>query len=570
MQEGTVELREPIERAMGYVERWAAPLAELDAAAAVAGGDDRYIAEDLTHNAGRALDALLKGREATGRAVDGTVLAALRGVLFATLDNPTGFPAAWCRLADFYYDGQQPGMTCSPHNIREAVQALLELYRAGGDREARRRLGTLLDSLLAITDDGGLFRADRIAAEPLLYGAVPFVDHQVIGEFYQSCAQNRGRLIMALTQAYRALGDPRALELAQRFVRLVRAEAFAEDGRLTHLAGNHTHSITGTVHGLADWGLLAGDLDTLDHARRIMQVGLPPTCSSFGWSIEGAWREVIPGRGEVNNTGDMVQAALILGRAGWPGFFESAERMIRSHVLPSQWRVGGQLRVGGQPYRQPADDPKNPPPRVPDGEDGGWGCPAVNDRYGGSRFGVLDITQGGIQCLCAAIRDGISQDGTSQDGIAQDDIAQDDLGTAVNLLFSSRAPSLQVDSGLPGQGRLRIAMRGTGRAPAALRVRRPSWLDAGRLAVRRDGVPERPSLTDHWMIVPVAGPATVEITFPVARRGGTEWVNHRPYHVVWDGDQVVAMDPKGECAPMYPSAAELNGQTAPGSGAGDG
>ena len=102
-----VELREPIERAMGYVERWAAPLAELDPAAAVAAGDDRYIAEDLTHNAGRALDALLKGREVTGRAIDGTVLAALRRVLFATLDNPTGFPAAWSRLADFYYDGQK-------------------------------------------------------------------------------------------------------------------------------------------------------------------------------------------------------------------------------------------------------------------------------------------------------------------------------------------------------------------------------------------------------------------------------------------------------------------------------
>ena len=32
---------------------------------------------------------------------------------------------------------------------------------------------------------------------------------------------------MALTQAYRALGDRAPLELAQRFVRLVRAEAFA-------------------------------------------------------------------------------------------------------------------------------------------------------------------------------------------------------------------------------------------------------------------------------------------------------------------------------------------------------
>ena len=77
---------------MGYVERWAAPLAELDPAAAVAAGDDRYIAEDLTHNAGRALDALLKGREVTGRAVDGTVLAALRRVLVRDPGQPDRFP----------------------------------------------------------------------------------------------------------------------------------------------------------------------------------------------------------------------------------------------------------------------------------------------------------------------------------------------------------------------------------------------------------------------------------------------------------------------------------------------
>ena len=90
-----------------------------------------------------------------------------------------------------------------------------------------------------------------------------------------------------------------------------------------------------------------------------------------------------------------------------------------------------------------------------------------------SRFGVLDITQGGIQCLWAAIREGI---------------AQDHLGMAVNLLLSNRVPSLQVDSGLPERGRLRIATRRADREPATLRIRRPSWLDAGRLAVQRDGV----------------------------------------------------------------------------------
>ena len=133
-------LHEPIERAMGYLERWSRPLVDLQAAVAVDSGDNHYIAEDLTHNVGRAIDGLLKGRAATGRSVDSSILDALRRVLLATLDNPTGMPAAWSRLTDFYYPGQHAGMICSSHNIREAVQGLLELYLLDGDDEAHQRL----------------------------------------------------------------------------------------------------------------------------------------------------------------------------------------------------------------------------------------------------------------------------------------------------------------------------------------------------------------------------------------------------------------------------------------------
>ena len=148
---------------------------------------------------------------------------------------------------------------------------------------------------------------------------------------------------MALTHLFRLTGDQRALELADRFVRLARTRSFTEDGRLTMQAGAHTHSVTGTVHGLADYGLLAGDLDTVEHARRIFDVGLAPTRSSFGWSIESLGNERVPGRGEINNTGDMIQTAIILGLAGRPEYFGVAERMIRSHVLPSQWLAGQEM-----------------------------------------------------------------------------------------------------------------------------------------------------------------------------------------------------------------------------------
>ena len=473
-------LHEPIERAMGYLERWSRPLVDLQAAVAVDSGDNHYIAEDLTHNVGRAIDGLLKGRAATGRSVDSSILDALRRVLFATLDNPTGMPAAWSRLTDFYYPGQHAGMICSSHNIREAVQGLLELYLLDGDDEAHQRLIKILDTLYEITDEQGCYRSERIAEYSLLCSGLPFGDHCMYGGFFKSSAQDRGRLIMALTQVYRAIGNSCALELAHRFVRLVRGEAFTPDGRLTHYAGSHTHSITGTVHGLADWGLLACDFDTLNHARKIMDVGLLPTYSRFGWSIEGAWREARPGRGEVNNTGDMVQTSLILGRAGWPCFFESAERMIRSHILPSQWRIG-------QKYLQPKNDPENHPNQLPETEDGGWGFPGVNDRYSGDRFGVLDITQGGIQCLWAAINDGISGN---------------QYRTEVNLLFSNSISSLNVQSELPERGTLSICSQQTKQMTADVWVHRPTWLAVDQLDVTCDGRLAQPFLTKDWIVIP--------------------------------------------------------------------
>ena len=64
--------------------------------------------------------------------------------------------------------------------------------------------------------------------------------------------------------------------------------------------------------------------------------------------------------------------------------------------------------------------------------------------------------------------------------------------------------------------------------------------------------------TDDWVIVPRVEPGTtIRLPFPVPRREQTEWVNHLPYRIVFEGNQIVAMDPKGDCAPMYPSVNEL-------------
>ena len=106
-----------------------------------------------------------------------------------------------------------------------------------------------------------------------------------------------------------------------------------------------------------------------------------------------------PERGEVNNTGDMIQTAIHFGQSGHPRYFEVAERMVRSHLLPSQW-------LKGQEFHVPEGAPEKALRAFPDKADGGWGFPGVSDRHvPGAGSDVLDITQGGIQGLWAAHRE---------------------------------------------------------------------------------------------------------------------------------------------------------------------
>ena len=40
--------------------------------------------------------------------------------------------------------------------------------------------------------------------------------------------------------------------------------------------------------------------------------------------------------GEINNTGDYLEACLCLGKAGYEEYYDRADKMIRCHLLPAQ------------------------------------------------------------------------------------------------------------------------------------------------------------------------------------------------------------------------------------------
>ena len=92
----------------------------------------------------------------------------------------------------------------------------------------------------------------------------------------------------------------------------------------------------------------------------------------MGWVIESGLDGAPPDLGEVNNTGDIVETALILGRWGYTDYYHDAERILRCHLLPSQLRDNAFIQ--------------NPP--NPDNEDG---MRNVAERHLGASRGAEKI-----------------------------------------------------------------------------------------------------------------------------------------------------------------------------------
>ncbi len=495
-----ISLKAAIEAGMDNLIRWGRHMAQGDPVQVVAKGHPDIPHWHVRHNVGRAIDALLRGGDVTAKPVPPDVEDVLRQYLFASMDNPTHLNGA--------FTPEQGRILFHAHDVREALLSLTALIQYRQDDEARQRAQDVLDAIERLTNEDGTFCAEVVARFPMLVeGYFGEQRPNAEGKAMTIACWTRGRWIMALCRYYRATNDARALELAQRFVRLVRRISFTDDGRIRPTENGHAHSLTGTVHGLIDYGLLVGDQETFEHGRRIFDTGLPAVSSSYGWSVEAAWgNPQRPERGEENNTGDMIQTALLMGGAGLPQYFEDAERRIRSHVLPSQT-----------------------------GDDG-WGFPAPNDLDGGSGpVSILDITAGAVQALCEASRALVTR-GTA--------------GRHVNLPFSNWADETRLVSRLPEQWHVTVTPADAG----DLFIRIPSWADRQRIRLTVADQPQQPTFAVSWLVLTDLPAGThVVVDQPFVEREAEEVVNEKPYRILWRGDQVVAMSPEGPTHPMFPS-----------------
>ena len=452
------------------------------------------------HVPGRHLNALLNAQEASGVDLDEEAVKRHSRATFLSYSGPVALPMNRAEKGG-------PPVNFAPHNIREGFHALYALAKYRDSARARSIAEASIAAIFKYWAPEGGWNFDRLEAD---YGLKCRRDGFIRGI---------ARAIGPLVKYYRATGHGPALELATVLKERAIEEFFGPDGRYDgERFGHHTHSTTCVMSSLAQFADLTSDSVLMGRVKTFYDNGLWDIRDAFGWVIKSSGADADPDMGEVNNSGDILETALILGRWGHTECFDDADRILRGHILPSQLRDVSFIQQPPNPEN--VDGRRDVAKRLR----GAFGFPAP---YGHEPLGApaikfnMDIVGGAVASLCEALREATTLDET---------------GHRINLLVDHDRPEITVESPYTHPA-LRVMVR----RPAPLYVRIPRWVNRDALTV--DGV--------HWQVRYSNGYAFIaeppvnrwlSFSFPMAESEVVLGHRTREIRVRLRGDEVIAMD----------------------------
>lgn len=457
-------------------------------------------AHSEAHVPGRHLNALLNAEDCAGILLDEDVIEQHAKAAFLAYRGPVALPLNRQNIN---------GPVCNfiPHNIREGFHALYALA-------AHRQMSSAAELAERSIED--VFKYWN--AEDGWNRSVLEDDHGLSvsdSTFIIGLARAMGPLV----KYYRATRYDPALELALILKEKALGEFFREDGVYDRETfGTHTHSTTCVMSSLAQLADLTNDTGLLNHVRAFYDNGLWDIRDELGWVIEASSDDASPDRGEVNNTGDIVETALILAKHGFTDYYQDVERIVRCHILPSQLR---DVSFISDPPNPGGEDGKR---NVADRHLGAFGFPAP---YGHSPIGNdhisfnMDIVGGAIGSLCEVHRTVVTSG---------------NAGHRVNLLFDHETPQLSVSSPYT-HGCLSIRVK----RPGALWVRIPKWVDPSDLVL--SGHSGRTVFSNGYLMLP--NPPLnrpIEFRFQLAEQKLVLGHRTRDIDVEMAGDSVTRMN----------------------------
>lgn len=453
------------------------------------------------HIPGRHLNALLNAEAELKISVDNGVVEKHQKAAFFSYSGPVPVPLNRDKIGGKL-------VNFAPHNIREGFHALYALVAYRGSARAH----DLAEASIAAIFD--LWKPetgwDRARLENTYGLKIIDFDSPFIGGI--------ARAIGPLVKYHRVTGSAPALDLALLLKDTALKGYFSPSGDcdLGRL-GTHTHSITCTLSSLALLADLTRDASLMTIVKAFYDNGLRQISNELGWSVENAHPNANLDRGEGNNTGDILETALLLGRWGYTEYFGDAERILRGHLLPSQLRDISFIHNAPNPEKR---DSKR---EVARRHRGAFGFPAP---YGHYPLGMdtisfnLDIVGGVVGSLCEAHRAVARSDGHEH---------------RINLLFDHESDDLTVRSPYPG-GTMHIQVK----RPAPVLIRIPSWVPVS--SVKLTGATALPRLCNGYLYVAAPPKTAFTLSFPLPRQELLLRYRTRRIRCLLEGDQVLQME----------------------------
>ncbi|MXY92599.1 MAG: hypothetical protein F4047_08765 [Caldilineaceae bacterium SB0670_bin_27] len=464
------------------------------------------------HVPGRHLNALLNAEDVLGLTLEEGCIDRHARAAFLSYSGELPLPLNRNRIGG-------PLQNFYPHNVREGFHALYALARFRSSAPAGELAERSIRAIQELWHSRKGWDRDRIESKFQLHSTT-----FIIG---------LARAIGPLVKLHRHTVCAGALELALELADKATSEFFLPSGAYDRETfGAHTHSTTCVMSSLAQLADLTRDANLMERVRAFYDNGLNDIRDQLGWVIESSDEGRDPDRGEVNNTGDIVETSLLLGQWGYPQYYEDAERILRCHLLPSQLRDVSFIR-----------DPDNP-----HNEDGK--CDVANRHLGGFGFPApyghktidaerisfnMDIVGGAVASLCEVYRQAV---------------ATTSAGHYVHLHFDHETEAVDVESPYTHRH-----MRVRAKRPGPLFVRLPSWVESNSVSV--DGLDIPPCLHNGYLVLsqpPVNRWITIQ--FDLAERDIVLSHRTRDIKVRLRGDSVAAMSNFGAEHTFFPALEE--------------
>ena len=453
----------------------------------------------------------------------------------------------WCvwnyaQYSPFYMGEEAPGdHSVCPYFAGRVLGAVTAYHLLTGDPEWKSVGKELADGL------GSLAVADGKQTHLPLADAPGTVSDRPSALTHAWCIQG-------LATYARHTGYEPALDLAGKLSSWMIEEAqyLDSDGRFLQEYPNrtfaHFYCHTAGLSSLLDYGMTAGDEDTVDFVHRGFKYGMTQGECRLGYFPE--WLNVpFTAPSEICEVAEMIAMAVKLSRHGVADYWDMADRWVRNLFCEAQLRPAYQDKLRWLTERIPSTDvaPMTLPPY--------HSTEKVIERNTGafvSTLGPNDLLPGGFLYMGSYL-DGIAHcctgNATRAIYYVWENIITHDAGKVrVNLALNRGSRWVDVNSHLPYTGQIDVSVK----EPVELSVRIPEWVRPDEVACTVNDQARRVAWDGRYACVGnVNGEDVVTLGFRISERTEQISIEKRSYRILLRGNTCVAIDPPGVDIPLF-------------------